>query len=94
MLVWLVTLVKLHYKTSSQCWAFSLPCCPRVSMEGLNEISTALSSENIQLLQSEEVVFIKQEFLHKKISSKDVYVDYGAMPWLISQKMQLSSMEI
>ena len=57
-------------------------------MEGLNEICTLISSENIQLLQSyivtyrkkiEEVVFVKKEFLHKKISKKDVYVDYGAM---------------
>ena len=57
-------------------------------MEGLNEICTLISSENIQLLQSyivtyrkkiEEVVFFKKEFLHKKISKKDVYVDYGAM---------------
>ena len=26
----------------------------------------------------EEVVFIEEEFLYKKISKKDVYVDYGA----------------
>ena len=25
------------------------------------------------------MVFVKEEFLHKKISQKDVYVDYGAM---------------
>ena len=57
-------------------------------MEGLNEICTAISSENIQLLKSyivtyrkklEEVVFAEEEFLHKKISNKDIYVDYGAM---------------
>ena len=57
-------------------------------MEGLNEIRTAISSENIQLLLSyivayrkklEEVVFVQEEFLHKKLSNKDVYVDYGAM---------------
>ena len=56
-------------------------------MEGLNEIRTAIRSENIQLLQSyiatyrkklEEVVFVEEEFLYKKISKKDVYVDYGA----------------
>ena len=56
-------------------------------MEGLNHIRTAISSENIQLLQSyiaiyrkklEEVVFVEEEFLYKKISKKDVYVDYGA----------------
>ena len=50
--------------------------------------STAISSENIQLLQSyiatyrkklEEVAFVEEEFLYKKISKKDVYVDYGAM---------------
>ena len=56
-------------------------------MEGLNEIRTAISSENIQLLQSyiatyrnklDEVVFVEEDFLYKKISNKDVYVDYGA----------------
>ena len=56
-------------------------------MEGLNEIRTAISSENIQLLQSyiatyrkklEEVAFVEEVFLHQKISKKDVYVDYGA----------------
>ena len=57
-------------------------------MEGFNEIRTAINSENIQLLQSyivtcrkkiEEVFFVEEEFLHKKISNKYVYVDYGAM---------------
>ena len=52
-------------------------------MEGLNDIHTAISSENIQLLQTyrkklEEVVFVEEEFLNKMISKKDVYVDYGA----------------
>ena len=56
-------------------------------MEGLNEIRTAISSENIHLLQSyiatnrkklEEVVFLEEELLCDKISKKDVYVDYGA----------------
>ena len=56
-------------------------------MEGLDEIRTATSSENIQLLQSyiatyrnklEEVAFVEEEFLYKKISKKDVFVDYGA----------------
>ena len=56
-------------------------------MEGLNEIRTAISSKNIQLLQSyivtyrkklEEVAFVEVEFLYKKISKEDVYVDYGA----------------
>ena len=54
-------------------------------MEGLNDIRTAISSENIQLLQSysatyrkklEEVVFIEEEFLYKMISKKYVNVDY------------------
>ena len=27
----------------------------------------------------EEVIFVEEEFLYKKISKKDVYVDYGAM---------------
>ena len=74
---------------------------PRASMEGLNEIGTAISSENIQLLQSyiatyrkklEEVIFVEEEFLYKKISKKDLYLDQ--VPRLISHKMQLSSMEI
>ena len=56
-------------------------------MQGLNDIRTVISSENIQLLQSciatyrkklEEMVFVEEEFLYKKISKKDVYVDYGA----------------
>ena len=70
-------------------------------MEDLNEIRTAIISENIQLLQSyivtnrkklEEKVFAKEEFLHKKIRNKDVYV--GMMSWLISQNIQLSNMVI
>ena len=53
-------------------------------MEDLNEIRTAIISKNIQLPQSyivtnrkklEEVVFAKEEFVHKKIRNKDVYVD-------------------
>ena len=28
--------------------------------------------------QLEEVVFVEEKFLYKKISKKDVYVDYGA----------------
>ena len=61
-------------------------CCPRAGMEGLNEIRAATSSENIQLLQSyvatyrkklKEKVFVEEEFLYKKISKKDVCVDYG-----------------
>ena len=56
-------------------------------MEGLNDILTAISSENIHLLQNyiatyrkklEEVVFVEEDFLYKKISKKDVYVDYRA----------------
>ena len=56
-------------------------------MQGLNDIRTVISSENIQLLQSciatyrkklEEMVFVEEEFLYKKISKKDVYVDYDA----------------
>ena len=57
-------------------------------MEGLNEIRTAISSENIQLLQSyiltyrkklREVVFVEEERLHKKTSNKDIYLDYDVM---------------
>ena len=85
--MWLVTLVKFCYKNCFQRRAFPLPCCPHAGMERLNDIRTAISSENIQLLQSyiatyrkklEEVIFIEEEFLYKKVSKKDVYVDYGA----------------
>ena len=85
--MWLATLVKFRYKNCSQRRVFPLPCCLRVGTEGLNGIHTAISSKNIQLLQSyiatyrknfEEVVFVEEEFLYKKISKKDVYVDYGA----------------
>ena len=79
--------MKFYHKNWSQRGAFPLPCCSRAGMEGLNEIRTAISSENIQLLKSyvatyrkklEEVVFVEEEFLYKKISKKYVYVDYGA----------------
>ena len=62
---------------------FPLPCCQRAGIDCLNDIRTAISSENIQLLQSymatyrkklEEVAFVDEEFLHKKISKKDVYM--------------------
>ena len=68
--------------------AFLLPCGPRAGMEDLNDFCTAISSEFIQLLQSyiatyrkklEKLVFVEEVFLDKKISKKDVYVDYGAM---------------
>ena len=71
-------------------------------MEGLNDIRTAISIENIQLLQSyiatyrkklEEVVFVEEEFLYKKISKKDVYM-WIMVPRLISHNLQLSSTEI
>ena len=83
----LVTLAKFCYKNCSQHRAFPLSCCPQAGMEGLNDIGTAISRENIQLLQNyvaiyrkklEEEVFVEEEFLYKKISKKDVYVDYGA----------------
>ena len=64
--MWLFTLVKFRYKNCSQRGAFPLPCCPWAGMEGLDEIHTAISSENIQLLQS---------YIATK---KDVYVDYAA----------------
>ena len=57
-------------------------------MESLIDIRTAISSENIQLRyykatcnllkEIKEVVFVEEEFLYKKISKKDVYVDYCA----------------
>ena len=80
--MWLVTLVKFHYKNCSQREAFPLSCCPCAGMEGLNEIHrNAISSENIQLLQNyvatyikklDEVVFVEEEFLYENISKKDV----------------------
>ena len=71
-------------------------------MECLNEIRTAISSENIQLLQSyiatyrkklKEVVFVDEEFLYKKTSKKDVYM-WIMVSRLISLKLQLSSMSL
>ena len=68
-LEWLVTLVKFCYKTCCQRGVFPLPCCPWAALEGLNEIRTAISSDNIQLLQSciatyrkrlEVVLFVEQ----------------------------------
>ena len=79
--------MKFRYKNCSQRRAFTLLCCPRAGIECSNNICTAISSENIQLLQSyisiyrkklEEVVFVEEEFLYKKIRKKDVYVDYGS----------------
>ena len=79
--------MKFRYKDCSQRKSFPVPCCPRAGMEGLIDTRTPISSENIQLLQSyittyrkklEEVVFVAEEFLQKKISEKDVYMDYFA----------------
>ena len=79
--------MKFRYKDCSQRKSFPLPCCPRAGMEGLIDTRTLISNENIQLLQSyittyrkklEERVFVEEEFLQKKISEKDVYVDYVA----------------
>ena len=78
---------EISLKNGSQRRAFRLPCCPRAGMEGLNDIRIAISSDNIQLLESyiatyrkklEEVVFVEEEFLYNKISKKDVYVDSDA----------------
>ena len=74
-------------------------------MEGLNEICTSISSEYIQLPQSyfvtyrkklEEVVFFEEEFLHKKIQRHKETKTFMwiIVPWLIFQKMQLSTMVI
>ena len=67
--------------------AFPLPC-PWTGIEALREICTEISSVNIQLVQSyfvahrdklEKVFFDDKESLHKKLSKKDVFGDYGAM---------------
>ena len=67
--------------------AFPLPC-PWTGIEALREICTEISSVNIQLVQSyfvahrdklEKVLFDDKESLHKKLSKKDVFWDYGAM---------------
>ena len=100
--MWLVTLVKFRYKNCSQRRAFPLPCCPWAGMEGLNDIRTAISSENIQLQsyiatyrkKLEEGVFVEEVFLYKMINKKDIYVDYAATALSLSHKLQLSSMEI
>ena len=65
-------------------------------MECLNEIRTAISSENIQLLQNyiatyikklEEVVFVEEEFLTRRSARKTFM--WIMVPRLISHKMQL-----
>ena len=100
-LVWLVALVKFRYKNYCQRRAFPLSYCPWAGMEGLNDIRTAVSSENIQLLQSyiatyrkklKEVVFVEEDFLYKVINKTDIYVDYGATADI--PQVQSSSMEI
>ena len=99
----MVTLVKFRYTNCSQRRAFPVPCCPRADMEDLNEIRTAISSENIQLLQSyiatyrkklEEVFFIEEGFLYNKISKKDIYVDYGAMAEDAVKQLRFDSIEV
>ena len=79
--------MKFRYKNCTQRGAFPLPCCPRAGMEGLNDIRTAISSKRIQVLQTyiatyrkklKEMAFVEEEFLYKKISKKNFYVDYGA----------------
>ena len=67
----MVTLVKFRHKNCSQRRAFSLSC-PRAGMEDLSDIRTTISSE------TRGNGFVEEEFLYKKISKKDVYVDYGA----------------
>ena len=67
-------------------------------MEGLNDIRTAISSENIKLhcnLQKETrgSGFCWRRVYVQEHRQKGVYVDYGATA-VIPQKLQLSSMEI
>ena len=60
---------------------FLLPCWPQVHMEGYREAGTTNSSDNFQLVHYcivEEVNFVDEEFLYKKMRNKDVYVVYGA----------------
>ena len=84
----MANLVKLPYKMCFQYRVFPVSCCPRADMKDLREINTALDSNNIQLNQSyfvtyrkklEEVIFVGEQFLHKKINKKGVYVEYDAM---------------
>ena len=98
--------MKFRYKNCSQRRAFPVPCCPRADMEDLSEIRTAISSEKIQLLQSyiatyskklEEVVFIEEGFLYKKINKKEVYVKYGAtadIPQDAVKQLRFDSIEV
>ena len=87
--MWLITLAKFRYKNCSQrCLSSSLiPTGRHRRFDSFNEIRTSISSESIQLLQSyivtykkklEEVFFVEEGFLYKKISKKRVYVHYGA----------------
>ena len=83
----LVTLVKFRHKNCSQRRAFSLSC-PRAGMEDLNDIRSTISSE------TRGNGFVEEEFLCKKTSKKDVYVDCNAMDDISQVKLQLSSTEI
>ena len=72
-------------------------------MESLNDSRTVISSKNMQLLQSciatyrkklKEVVFVEEQFLYKKISKKDVYVDYGTTTGISQVSVKQYSMEM
>ena len=74
--MWLVTLVKFHYKNCSQHRTFPLPCCPRAGTEDLNDIRTTISSK----IRGSGFVeaWSYNSSCKKKISKKDVYKDYSA----------------
>ena len=42
----------------------------------------------------EEVVFVEEEFLYKKIGKKDVYVHYGATADIPQEQVTVKHMEI
>ena len=82
----------------SQRRAFPLLCCPRAGMEGLNEIRKVISSK---YLATKKLQYNLQKetrgsgFCWTRVpAQEDKQQRWIIMPWLTSQKMQLSKMEI
>ena len=82
----LVCFIKLvSICTRSQHRVFSLPCWPRVWMEWFREACTTSRSDNFQpfrlcfvtyRMKLDEVDFVDEEFLPKKINKREDFTDY------------------
>ena len=83
----LVCFIKLvSICTRSQHRVFSLPCWPWVWMEWFREACTTSRSDNFQpvrlcfvtyRMKLDEVDFVDEEFLPKKINNREDFTDYG-----------------